>query len=507
MKYPTDFNRRDFLKLLSLGGAPLLRKPLRKLGSSQGQAKNILILVYDAWTSMNMGQFGYARDTMPQLAELSRKAIVYHKHHATGDYTTPGTASLLTGTLPWTHRALHVAGRVREELEGNNLFNLFDDYYTLAYSHNVLVNVLLEQMLTSGLDEYVPFHEMLLYSDWVEKVFHEDRDLSSVSAYYAFDRENPLRNSLVLGPLIEWLTKFSLESTIEQYAERFPLGLPRTTRNTHYILEDARDWLLRELPQQELPYLGYFHFLPPHDPYRTRAEFVGRFEDGWEAPEKPEHPFHGDIPKRRADVLRREYDEFMAYVDAEFGALYRGLEESGQLENTILMLTSDHGESFERGLVRHGTNTFHEPILRVPLMIFDPDRPEGGDVYTPSSAIDLLPTLARIAGKPAPQWAEGQVLAPYGAEDASRAVFAATSKEGKTGEALEQGTWAIVREGYKLVEYVGYEALGGEAGYELYDLNADPDELKNIYESQPARALELLQALRAEKDRAERALN
>jgi arylsulfatase A-like enzyme len=116
---------------------------------------NLLVIVFDALSAYNVSLYGYPRQTTPNLDRLTERAIVYHNHFASGNFTTPGTASLLTGTLPWTHRAFRYNSRVLESLEQNNLFHALDDYYRATYSHNPLVNTLLKQF-NRDLDLFLP---------------------------------------------------------------------------------------------------------------------------------------------------------------------------------------------------------------------------------------------------------------------------------------------------------------------------------------------------------------
>ncbi|MBK9781637.1 MAG: sulfatase-like hydrolase/transferase [Anaerolineales bacterium] len=74
--------------------------------TAQGNKKNVLIIVFDAMSAYNLSLYGYDRETTPNLARLSKRATVFHNHFAGGNFTTPGTASILTGSLPWTHRAI-----------------------------------------------------------------------------------------------------------------------------------------------------------------------------------------------------------------------------------------------------------------------------------------------------------------------------------------------------------------------------------------------------------------
>ncbi len=98
-----DLSRRDFLKLASLAS---FSSVIPRQMVQQSEKPNIIVVVFDAWSANNIGLYGYLRQTMPKLAALAEKAIVYHNHYAAGPWTVPGTASLLTGTYPWTHRCI-----------------------------------------------------------------------------------------------------------------------------------------------------------------------------------------------------------------------------------------------------------------------------------------------------------------------------------------------------------------------------------------------------------------
>src|SRR5512143_926097 len=127
-------NRRDFLKLAGLlplsaaapGFAKLITRP------QQAKAQNVIVVVFDAFSAYNISLYGYQRQTTPNLARLAQRAVVYHNHFAGSNFTTSGTASLLTGTLPWTNRAIEDDGLVAQALQPHNIFNRFQGYYRTA---------------------------------------------------------------------------------------------------------------------------------------------------------------------------------------------------------------------------------------------------------------------------------------------------------------------------------------------------------------------------------------
>ena len=159
------FNRRDFLKLagfLPLNfTAPHLLQAFNTQPSLQGKPKNVLVIIFDALSAYDISLYGYQRQTTPNIDRLAKRAVVYHNHFAAGNFTTPGTASLLTGVLPWTHRALNLNGKVADPYVAKNIFSAFKDYYRIAYTHNGFANTFLKQF-HSDLDELIPRESLYL---------------------------------------------------------------------------------------------------------------------------------------------------------------------------------------------------------------------------------------------------------------------------------------------------------------------------------------------------------
>jgi len=156
-----------------------------------------------------------------------------------------------------------------------------------------------------------------------------------------------------------------------------------------------------------------------------------------------------------------------------------------------VIVTSDHGEIFERGVWEHLTPLLYEPLIHIPLLISKPGAQQRQDVHTPTSCVDLLPTLMQIAGQPIPGWCEGQVLPTFGSqeEDLGRSIFSVEAKLNPGQAPLTKGTAALIKGRHKLIHYFGYE--GHESVYELYDVVDDPEELQNFYASDTSLAVEL----------------
>ena len=181
-------------------------------------------------------------------------------------------------------------------------------------------------------------------------------------------------------------------------------------------------------------------------------------------------------------------------MDAEFGRLYDFMEAQGLTENTWIIFTSDHGESFERGIFGHRTPFLYQPVIKIPLLIFEPGQKERRDIFTSTSAVDVLPTLLQIAGQQVPDWTEGQVLPPYAerAPSLERNIYALEATDSPKFSPLNPATVTLIKGRYKLMHLFGYPQLE-ETGalFELYDLENDPEELNNLYAAQPGIAQEL----------------
>jgi len=215
--------------------------------------------------------------------------------------------------------------------------------------------------------------------------------------------------------------------------------------------------------------------------------------------EKPIDVFaHGLVYPEEFGLMRRQYDEYLLYVDREFGRLLDFLESTGALDNTWLVLTSDHGELFESGLRGHQTPMLYEPLIRVPLLIFEPGRRTRSDIHAPTSAVDILPTLLHVTGQPAAGWAEGQILPPFVEPPASRMLYSLHARLNPRQEPLTIATAVLINDRYKLLYFFGYRELG-EAGerIELYDVLSDREELHDLFPERRELGLQQLEILKA----------
>ncbi len=511
-------NRREFLKLASSAALlPLVRYLPAQLPAAPGSEKpNLIIILFDALSALNLSLYGYSRRTSPNLERFASRATVYHNHHSAGNFTTPSTASLFTSVYPWSHRAFNLAGLIRPALQPHNLFAaLGPDYHRLVFTQNVYADMLLYQC-EDAIQQHEPLDRFALVSSSVYPRLAPHDAIYGMKSYdqFLFKREEA-HGSLFLSILSDLALQVRTQVQESAWAKTYPAGLPRLANtDVYFAFEQLTDGLMELLTSLPTPSLAYLHLIPPHAPYTPSREFLGSFADGWQPPERKKHRLAAGVAQTRLNELRQTYDEFIANLDAEFGRLIDHLERSGLLDNSYIIFTSDHGEILERGASGHSLPLLFEPVIRVPLLIAAPGQRQRQDVYSLTSTVDLLPTLLHLAGQPIPEWALGQVLPGLSpaagvnqaagttqvAPDPGRSIFVVEAKANPAYSPLRKASLAMLKGPLKLVHYMGYRYYKDE--YELYDLSQDPDELNNRADDHPD-AKDLVQELAQSQQQAE----
>jgi arylsulfatase A-like enzyme len=203
------------------------------------------------------------------------------------------------------------------------------------------------------------------------------------------------------------------------------------------------------------------HYLDPHEPRRKMAPF--------------------DFGDTESD----EYDTEVAFSDREVGRLVDWLRETGRMNDTIVVLVADHGESFlDHGMDHHGNRPYDEQI-HVPMVMWAPDVAPAR-VAEPVGVWDIAPTVLAYLGLPAIPGAEGRDV--LRARPEPRPIFAETPlnlvEVSFFSYAVTAGNWRYI-----------YDVRGNTV--ELYDLDADAGELHNLVDLEPAKAAELRAVLAA----------
>ncbi len=486
--------RRETLKLMGafatnalLAGAHPLVDPLQPDGS---QKPNIIILLIDTLSARHMSLYGYERQTTPHFERFASRASVYHSHYSGGNFTTPGTATLLTGRYPWGHRAINLGAPVARSKADDNIFRLLGrDRMNVAFAQNILADVLLHQC-RADIHQHLP---LTSYSS-ERKAFDISQYFPSdpVMAHYAFDdfliNSNVTSNPVPGSPYFGYLDLFYGQSheAPGNPSPEYPRGMPSTGT---YFYDNREVYTgvfetIQALEKQPRSYLAYIHLLSPHAKYCARQDFIGMFPE-IKLPFKERHKLGNHVRQLLLNEYRMQYDEYIANVDAEFGALVDRLESSGILDNSYLVVTSDHGELFERGENGHNTFLLYDSVIHIPLLISAPQQRARRDFYTRTSNVDVLPTLLALSDAEIPPSLEGKLLPGFGgADDSDRSIFAVEAKTNSAFGPLKRATVTLMKENYKIIYYGDYPRYSNI--FELYDLKDDIEEKKDLFASGPA---------------------
>lgn len=440
-----------------------------------GSRPNIVLLTIDALSAQHMSLYGYARPTTPELAQFARGATVFDRAYANGNFTTPGVATILTGTLPWTHRALQLPVWPLTRTRQSSLPAVLESagYQTGYISTNAIAGA-----AKQGFGGYFQFAR-------TDRTGHVTLCADELSKYLRY-----VCAAAELPPLQE----------MEGIAARLRPPDDNQEHDPRLALDPAAQWLATV--DRGKPIFLWVHLFPPHSPYAAPQPWLGRFDasprDRNASSTQPSWGWiQSQLPQRRVATLEARYDEAVAYADSYVGPfLQRTLELLGP--NTVVIITADHGESFAHGYGAHTGPGLYDEIIRIPLIIKFPGETAGRRCDSLAEQADIAPTLAALAGIPARAAWEGQSLidacgtgtsnSQPSDSQPSRAIFSMNFEQNPRFAALETGSVAVIRGRWKLIHYMGtlHYPYMPALHDELYDVVADPGERTNLAAQQPA---------------------
>lgn len=232
------------------------------------------------------------------------------------------------------------------------------------------------------------------------------------------------------------------------------------------------------------PFFLYVHYMDPHMPYTPPARYVrGEPALSSAALERlaRDADFIDSYNDTPTEVLRTLYLGEVAYVDDRLAEVFAALERHGLYDDTLIVITADHGEMFrEHGYLGH--NTHYREVIRVPLIVRAPTGPlaEARRYDAAVSLADLAPTVYAFCGVTPPPALEGKDLAGFvAAPSPERFVFSETRTFDDEPKALHSVRYTIIEDREK-------------GRLEIYDRAHDPDEMMNVYLLEPALSLELV---------------
>jgi arylsulfatase A-like enzyme len=425
---------------------------------------NIVLIVMDTVRADHLSVYGYNRDTSPNLAALAQDSVAYNNAIAPSDITLTSHASLFTGMYASWHSAYC---QPPEAWYGRKLT---DKYPTLT-----------ELLKKSGYETIGVAANLYLRADFgLERGFDEFRIPRPVPML-------PDESRWLLRHPVRKLLSYAGDTT--QFDRLYTMG------------DDIDDELFRVVESRRRtnsPFFAFVNYMDAHFPYVPPSPYTQRYpgrhphttQDELEAQQyalsagKPE-------PAYREHCIS-QYDGGIAYIDAQIGRVIAWLKSHNAYDNTMIVVTSDHGESFgERNRTTHANGPYQN-LLHVVLMVKYPKSSLRGPEAALASLIDVAPTILSAANVSVPSTIQGRNLAEpaaspreiYGETFPCPVIQPIQCPNGCT-------TTSVFRWPYKLIQS---DERGGK--YELFDLSADPDEKRNLL----IRNAQQTAALRADLD-------
>jgi arylsulfatase A-like enzyme len=398
-------------------------------------APNVVLFMVDTLRADHLSAYGYTAITTPHIDALAHDGMRYANAFSQASWTRPSVATILTGLYPSSHGAMHKADILPNRIETLAEVLQQGGYHTVGFANNANVSAAFN--FQQGFDEYD-----YLAPDFF---FHADEPAAQLALY----------------------------SVLRLVRERF-FARYVNVHNYYQPAEDVtarvRGWLDGRGTDAR-PFFAFVHYMDAHDPYMV-------------------HPFNGvgyarvanpNPSPAMADTLRKTYDGSIVYLDEHIGALLDDLRRRGLYENTLVILTADHGEEFqEHGGWWHGTTLYDEQV-HVPLLLKPPGGGAGRVHEEMATSLDIAPTVIAAAKLTAPAEMQGHALPLDGAAPPARqSVFAEEDLEGNVLHAVRTPQWKLI------VANPGNPR--GLQPEELYSLAQDPGEKHDVVKSAAAEA-------------------
>jgi arylsulfatase len=444
-------NRRTAIK--SMAGFPAVLRAQRR----GGDKPNLLFLWTDEQRADTMAAYGNTRFHVPTMNKLAAQSVVFDRPYVVQPVCTPSRSCVMTGW--WPHQSGCVNNNIMLKKETKTVPELLgDSAYRTGYMGKWHLG-----------DEIFPqhgFEEWKAMEDGTYRKWNSlGRDPNARSAYHHF--------LLRMGYKPDGNGDF---------ARSFATKLPVEHSKPSFLANEASNFMLKHRAE---PWMLYVNFLEPHMPFssvlddlHTEAETPLLNYPGTPlGPEPAWYRRRRGEPPTAAQLQRtaRNYAGLCSLVDQALARILWTLEVTGQLENTIICYTTDHGEM----MGAHGImakQVMYEEAVRVPLLISAPFRGvKPHHVKYPVSHIDVVPTMLELLGHKNPGL-PGRSLVPVLAgqsRDNNDCFLEWTADVRDSGEG-PNGRTVITPDGFKMVLYDSDQSL-------LFDRAKDPNELNNVY--------------------------
>jgi arylsulfatase A-like enzyme len=433
------------------------------LPPSPSHARNVVLIVWDTVRAYNVSIDGYLHNTTPNLDRWAKRGVAYKLAVSPAPWTFPSHTSFFTGKWPF-------------QLNSQWKFKLDSPDPTLA-----------EYLSKRGYQTagFAANTNCCSYETGLDRGFAHFED-------YALTPRSILSRT-VPG---NWILK-NILSFNDFYDKKW---IALQSRDASEINDGFSRWLSRR--RLDRPFFAFLNYFDAHEPYIPPPEYAGRF--GIPPRTARDYQYLIDLvgldkkqSAHRDLIMARDcYDDCIASLDDQLGRLLGSLEREGILENTDVIITSDHGEGLGmHGIIGHAFTVSLEET-GVPLVILSPTAPAGRVVKSPVSLRDLPATVVDLLGLSSGSPFPGRSLAAYwklapGEGPPAGASPAFSEQADPTAFQVQPGI-GRGHHGFQMsVTAHGHHYIRDGMGLELlYDLRTDPFEHANLAE-QTASADEL----------------
>lgn len=427
---------------------------------------NVILIVMDALRAQSMSLYGYHRRTTPSIDRFAYHANVYLQAYSNSTITRTAITTLLTGKHPFNHGRISPLKPPYRSKE-NVLRLLLENGYSTA------------AITTNWDSSFYP----LGFSEALSHPEISNFQLPSLHSLQTVGVRSTITGERMYNDLAEIWTVIGLPKKLHLY------GPANSTLQ--------RAWtLLNNLNQ---PFLLYIHIFEPHEPYQPSLPFDGMYstKESEELIRTRGITFYAHYPPDKqatVDAIKDRYDESIAFLDHELGRFLETLERSSWGANTMVLLTSDHGESFDHGYIGHG-EPLYESSTHIPLVIRWPGQKEGKRIWGSVQSTDIAPTILHAAGIPTPSWMDGFFLSSEGQVKRLDGI-AINYRHPLNNNVFPSPTkLAIWWMPYKAI----FDCETGKA--ELYNLNADPAETTDLSSKNVAVLAELREMVKRQLEK------
>lgn len=461
--------------------------PADTLAPGTKAAPDILLVTFDALNAEDMSSYGYHLPTTPNIDRLAQSSTVFEQIYSCSTFTTPCVVAFSTGRYPSSTHVFHQFGRLYGQDCSKTLAHSLKQagYETGAVVANHAAHPLICNLAGYDIAPSPPINVSAIRS-----FFEAGYPEGSVEFNSVFESYRDVRNHLA------------------QLLSR-PKPAPKVVQASVKALAPPTDcFFLAKKVWRELKGKKFLHvhLFVPHGPYQPSAAFHGRFleanalrdyGDGIDVASlcnlrTLEYPPH---LQPVFDKVRLRYDEWICEADAAFGAFLDELRKAGELDNTIIAFSSDHGESFQGGMFSHGTGKQLRANIHVPLIIHMPGETVGTRVSHVADATCLAPTLLDLAGLSVPKWMDGRSLRPNITQPENGVkghAFTQYFERNSAFRSITNGTIGIIDGQH---QYIVDVETGGKQLYALSDAHLHSE---NLAASQPYIAQALHERIRSQ---------